>query len=259
MVDPRNGPTESLVLPLALFGFLAPIVTFLFAIAPIASELKVAVLSVLVGAYTLFFVLAYRRFRSFGETSDARDAGTSSESMTETDRDDLASLRKTESSRLPDLTVFRLMLTRELAESSRNADSRPLSILAIEVPGLSEIYEKPNGGRLLARSEGLITGCLRGMDFAARTDVEEFFVLLPTAGEAGATEIARRIENSFLKEAISVDDEGQKRLRPFIGVSSYCNDGETTQSLIDAARAKVREAKAETAPDPVDEESEYMN
>ena len=259
--DQGNGRAENLLLPLALFGFLAPIVTFLIAIASIASEIKIAVLSILVGGYTLLFVLSYQRFgRQEGARAYRNDIRDSDLPAPVTSKGDQVFTDRPTG--LPNLAAFQLVLEHELAESLRNPDDRPLSILAVEIDGVSKVngnddrvHDKPVDTVVIGR----LKTCLRAMDFAALSGDRELLVLLPAANESAAAEIAHRIEVAFSSSGAELEASEKTVFRPHIGIATFSSSEETADSLLRSAISKMREAKARSTTQKMDDSGGYLN
>ena len=124
--EPEQGHTVNHILPFALFGFLAPIATYLIAVSNLTQGIKTAVLSLMAGLYALLFIVSYRRLRTVrqglaeftlpapadGEGGDPTGGGESG---------------------VADERSFRVVLEHELEETLRSAGDRPLSVLAVGV------------------------------------------------------------------------------------------------------------------------------
>ena len=159
--------------------------------------------------------------------------------------------------------IFHERLREEAARATRAGQS--IALLLLDLDGFAQInsalgYE--GGDQVLRRiAQLLIAGDsparVRTGDVAARFGGEEFALLLPDTGKAGAIAKAER-----LRELVSSSNlPGDQRLSVTIGLAALPEDAETAEALVDAANAALRAAKqggksrvhfmADAAPTPL--------
>jgi diguanylate cyclase (GGDEF)-like protein len=94
------------------------------------------------------------------------------------------------------------MLPRELAAADRQG--RPLTLVMIDLDHLKPINDTwghAAGDRALQAMAGAISGSLRQSDLAFRLGGDEFMLLLPATGEAGAMTVVERIRETLSQAA----------------------------------------------------------
>ena len=358
----------------AIFGFVAPIVTFAVAIAPFSSAVKITILSILAGLYAMLFFISYYRaipasspiqrsdisakssslaaaMKKTVEAADSRfqigcavlrgndqrdqpevlaqcgelktvsevakramvtgeieverseaggqiaalpimresmvfavlelqfrndESALSAEILNEFGQDVipriLAALVSEETvsaawadpvTSLPNQDAFQIVLEHELADTRRNNNDRPLSVLALDIRDFAAINEKHGfgiGDRLLNFVAETVQSRVRDMDFFARVHGDEFLVVLPAASESGAGEIANRISQAFLRKQFRIDDAGAFPIVVNLGFAVYSAETETAEDLIRLARARKQESKASRINKREDDETDgYLN
>lgn len=148
---------------------------------------------------------------------------------------------------LPNERAFYLILENQMAESQRQRERRPLTILAVDAKKFADLNRKfghATGDRILAFAAGVIRAQLRKMDFLARTSSDEFLIVLPTASESVAEEIVERIEKAFLDHPYEIDAREKIFLQLNFGTATYLTDGDTAQKLLESARRHKQTAKS---------------
>ena len=254
-IEPEQGHTVNHILPFALFGFLAPIATYLIAVSNLTQGRKTAVLSLMAGLYALLFVVSYRRLRAVreGQPEVMPPAPADGEGGDPTGGDE---------SGVADERSFRLVLEHQLEETIRSAGDRPLSVLAVGVVVAAAGIEDGASGlgqKAEIHAAEKIRKNLRAMDFLARSDGGEFLIVLPTANEAAAGEIAGRIERSFTDDAVPANDGDNTKLRALIGISAFEEGVESAELLVSTARNRKREAEARMMTGSAEPAGEYLN
>jgi diguanylate cyclase (GGDEF)-like protein len=95
---------------------------------------------------------------------------------------------------LPNRRTFDEHVERELARAERT--ERPLALLALDLDGFKQVNDAEGhaaGDQLLVRSGRAWSRVLRGGEVLARSGGDEFVVLLPETGAAGARRVAGRL------------------------------------------------------------------
>jgi diguanylate cyclase (GGDEF)-like protein/PAS domain S-box-containing protein len=121
-------------------------------------------------------------------------------------------------------------LNAEICRSQRTG--REFSVLLLDLDGLKPINDQfghAAGNRALCRLAQILTDCCRSVDTAARQGGDEFAVILPEAGMAAATLVARRICDLLAK------DTEEPVLSVSVGVASYPKDADSIGPLLYAA------------------------
>ncbi len=147
---------------------------------------------------------------------------------------------------LPNERAFFLVLETQIAEAVRFQLDRPLTILAIDLKNFAELNQQfghATGDRILAFAGQIIKKQLRQMDFLARSNADEFLVVLPTATEAIAREIINRIERSFVTKPYEIDNGEKVHLGFNFGAASFGQDGEIAAQLLNSALARKQQTK----------------
>lgn len=264
-LEPGKARTANLLLPFALFGFLAPIATYLVAVSNLTPDLKTTILSILAVSYALLFVISFKRLRTTVNERSSPVTVIGSERSEPVqipiDEADKYSCQDVHTGLLNE-PAFRMVLEHEIAESLRDPEDRSLSVLTIEIRDVKKLAEKYGDDaedRILNHSAHTITRSLRAMDFAAYLGGGEFAVILPAADESGAIETSRRIDRAFSESPFEFAEGQIANLYVFIGSATFARDGDTSESLVEQARTRKREAKANANPVNPDRHAEYLH
>jgi diguanylate cyclase (GGDEF)-like protein len=147
---------------------------------------------------------------------------------------------------LPNERAFYLILENQIAESQRQRDERPLTILTIDIKGFADLNQKfghATGDRILSFAAETIKEQLRKMDFISRSSADEFLVVLPTASETVTREIIERIEKALRSNGFEVDADEKISLGLNFGAATFWQDGETAPQLLTSARLRKQQEK----------------
>ena len=148
---------------------------------------------------------------------------------------------------LPNERAFYLILENQMAESQRQREHRPLTILAVDAKkfaGFNQKFGHATGDRALAFAAEIIKGQLRKMDFLSRSTSDEFLIVLPTASETVTGEIIERIEKAFEENPFEINEKEKIHLELNFGAATFWRDGETAQQLLQNARLRKQQAKS---------------
>ena len=163
---------------------------------------------------------------------------------------------------LPNERAFFLVLENQIAESERNRDERPLTVLAIDIKNFTELNQKfghATGDQMLVFTANIIKGQLRQMDFLSRSNGDEFLAVLPTAAEATTLEIIARIEKEFVLNPCSVSEQEKRHLQLNFGTASFGKDGETANQLLQHAYLRKHQSKSGNSNKVLWFPKEYVN
>lgn len=147
---------------------------------------------------------------------------------------------------LPNERAFFLVLENQIAESQRNRDERPLTVLAVDIKNFSEINQRfghSTGDKILSFAAGLIREQLRRMDFLTRSSSDEFLIVLPTASEVTTVEIIDRLGQNFNDTPFEVSGGNRIGVQLNHGSATFWQDGEVPAELLRVARARKRQYK----------------
>jgi diguanylate cyclase (GGDEF)-like protein len=131
-------------------------------------------------------------------------------------------------------------LAREVARARRTGS--PLSLVLFDIDRFKSINDQAGhavGDRVLRGISEILSASQRGSDLAMRWGGEEFLVLLPDVGLAGARIFAERVRENV--QNLSVADAG--RITVSAGVSELVGDEEPAVALA-RADANLYRAKA---------------
>jgi diguanylate cyclase (GGDEF)-like protein len=147
----------------------------------------------------------------------------------------LAEVRTDSLTRLPHRDVLEQALTKELARLGRY--ETPFSLVLVDIDHLKNLNEEHghlHGDYALQQLARLLAAEIRGIDMAARSEGDEFAVLLPETGEEGAIVFGERVR-------VRVQEQLPFTVSLAVAVAD-CID--TPASLLDRARAAMHNAKA---------------
>jgi diguanylate cyclase (GGDEF)-like protein len=138
---------------------------------------------------------------------------------------------------LKNVRLFRERLGEELGRAAR--DSRPLSLLFIDVDGLKQVNDRlghRTGDEALVSVAAAIRRAARGSDVAARWGGDEFVLLAPNTDERAALVLAERVR-------AQVHASSQPRLTVSIGVAVAEKGKVEAAPLLERADAALYQAK----------------
>ncbi|HUR99183.1 MAG TPA: sensor domain-containing diguanylate cyclase [Pyrinomonadaceae bacterium] len=163
---------------------------------------------------------------------------------------------------LPNERAFFMVLENQLAESQRFRGERPLTVVSVDIKNFAEMNQNfgfAAGDRMLAFVSQNLAGLLRKMDFLSRSVNDEFLIILPTASEKFAGEILQRIKDHFTATVFAVSETEDVKVWLNFGLATFWQDGETAEQLLQHARLRKQQSKAEEPSKVLWFPKEYVN
>jgi len=164
--------------------------------------------------------------------------------------------------KLPNERAFFMVLENQLAESQRFRSERPLTVISVDIKNFADANQNfgfAAGDRMLAFAALHLASQLRKMDFISRSVNDEFLIILPTASEKFANEIVQRIKNHFAAEVFHVTESEDVKVWLNFGWATFWQDGETADQLLQHARIRKQQSKAEEPSKVLWFPKEYVN
>ncbi len=163
---------------------------------------------------------------------------------------------------LPNERAFFMILENQIAESQRFRDERPLSVVAIDLKGFDDINRElghSTGDEILRFTADGLLGLIRKMDFLARSQTDEFLILLPRLSESGADEVVKRIREEFAAMSFAIDEHQQVPIYLNFGTACFWRDGETAKQIMNHAILRKAQSKSETGENVYWFSKDYVN
>lgn len=144
---------------------------------------------------------------------------------------------------LPNRILLQAVLSQAVVQARRHKSA--VAVLYIDLDNFKIVNDSHGhhvGDCLLKTVAERLQGCVREEDQVARLAGDEFMIILPTPRQSGepasvATKVLEALVHPFLAEGHEL------RAGASIGISLYPNDGETVESLIQAADTAMYDAK----------------
>ena len=136
-------------------------------------------------------------------------------------------------------------LRTEVVQASRRG--RPLSLIVIDLDGFKRVNDRHGhrrGSMALVEVAALLRKSMRETDFAARVGGDEFAVVLPATGRAGAVCAGDRLRTRIGRHVFLQRDGLDVRLTASVGAATTSGSALTAGALLDRADEALYEAKA---------------
>ncbi|MDR1618857.1 MAG: GGDEF domain-containing protein [Treponema sp.] len=129
---------------------------------------------------------------------------------------------------------------------------RKISFLMLDldkVHAINEAYGPQAGDEIIKSAAGVLRGCMRSGDIAARLSGDEFAILLPDTDEGDACILAEKVREAVMKQVVQVPktpgspEKTPISTRTSIGVAVAPTHAKNMEGLIFAADSALRKAK----------------
>ncbi len=158
----------------------------------------------------------------------------------------LAQANYDELTRLPNRSLFKYQLNKEIRKSRRNGSL--LSLLFLDLDHFKDINDTLGhavGDKLLKEVSLRITKCVRETDTVARLGGDEFAVILPDVSRSRIETIAQNIIQILNEPFILDQNQVEQYISTSIGIVLYPQDGVDIESLMKHADQAMYKAKTE--------------
>lgn len=136
-------------------------------------------------------------------------------------------------------------LDRELQRAARSGE--PLALIMCDLDNFKEINDSvghPAGDAVLRHlTRQILVPAMRPKDLVARYGGDEFVLVLRGADSRAALNVAERIRKTVEGQAVLVDGKATSNLSVSLGIAVFPRDGETRESLVQAADQALYIAK----------------
>jgi diguanylate cyclase (GGDEF)-like protein len=134
-------------------------------------------------------------------------------------------------------------LDKEVSRCQRHSQAFSLMVIDIDhFKKYNDTYGHLAGDEVLRRLASIFRESVRNSDYAARYGGEEFIIMLPQIGPEQGVEAAERIRHKVAEEKFAGEGEPIS-VTISVGVASYPDNGEDTESVIRKADEALYEAK----------------
>jgi diguanylate cyclase (GGDEF)-like protein len=137
---------------------------------------------------------------------------------------------------LYNLRYLNQVLRREVKRSARSG--HPLSLLFIDLDGFKSVNDAHghlSGSRALVEASSVIRGSARETDVVARYGGDEFALVLPDTGAAGALAVGERIRERLADHTFLMDQGLAVHLTASVGIATRPDAADSPEELMRAA------------------------
>ncbi|MBI5416852.1 diguanylate cyclase [Candidatus Poribacteria bacterium] len=139
---------------------------------------------------------------------------------------------------------FQEIISTELSRSGRF--KHHLSLILIDIDNFkhfNDTYGHVVGDKILKEFSDLLVKNVRTIDYVCRYGGDEFTIVLPETNKEGTFNLARRLKNSMMQNKFITDDKIETHLSISIGISTFPQDADKKDSLIEKADKALYDAK----------------
>jgi diguanylate cyclase (GGDEF)-like protein/putative nucleotidyltransferase with HDIG domain len=145
---------------------------------------------------------------------------------------------------LPNSRSLRSQFDKEVMRASRGGKRFELVVMDLDgFKSVNDNFGHKLGDAMLKAVGGVINGQLREYDFLARYGGDEFIAIVPETDPEGVGSLLERITDAVDSFGLSVGNGMAARVGISLGSASYPDDGETFDTLIEAADRQMYIAK----------------
>lgn len=140
---------------------------------------------------------------------------------------------------------FQMEFSREFASAKRFATQ--FSLLWVDLDDFkkhNDTHGHQRGDAILIELASRLSGEIREVDTLARYGGEEFILILPQIDREGARLAAERVRRIVAERPFGTEGEEPITVTISVGYATYPDDGETTETLLNAADKAMYVAKA---------------
>jgi diguanylate cyclase (GGDEF)-like protein len=145
---------------------------------------------------------------------------------------------------LYNVRYFKSSLLKELKRTRRHEHSCSLIMIDLDFfKKINDNYGHPTGDNVLKKISDIFMDCTRETDIVARCGGEEFAIILPETPGEGAMIVAEKIRKTTEETKFYSTASIQISVTVSLGVATFPEDAEVTETLIDKADQALYAAK----------------
>ncbi|OFZ25339.1 MAG: hypothetical protein A2381_19320 [Bdellovibrionales bacterium RIFOXYB1_FULL_37_110] len=145
---------------------------------------------------------------------------------------------------LYNVRFFKSSLLKELKRTRRHEHNCSLIMIDIDFfKKINDSHGHPTGDSVLRKVSDIFLDCTRETDIVSRYGGEEFSIILPETSTEGALIVAEKIRKTTEETAFYSTANIQLSVTLSLGIATFPEDAEVTESLIDRADQALYTAK----------------